>query len=56
MRRMMRLVFLIGVLAGGIVLADGGSARAAEDPVIVEYYYQNGVKYFKRGLYERGAL
>jgi outer membrane protein assembly factor BamD (BamD/ComL family) len=30
-------------------------ARAAVDPVIVEVHYQNGVKFFKRGLYKKAV-
>jgi len=35
-----------------LFFAAAGTARAA-DPVAVEIHYQNGVKYFKRGLYDK---
>ncbi|MFH0940884.1 MAG: hypothetical protein V1840_03410 [Candidatus Omnitrophota bacterium] len=31
------------------------SARAAVDPVVVEVHYQNGVKFYNRGLYKRAV-
>lgn len=30
-------------------------SEAAVDPVVVELHYQNGVKYYKRGLYDKAA-
>ena len=30
-------------------------ARAAVDPVVVEVHYQNGVKFYKRGLYKKAV-
>ncbi len=35
--------FLLGAVA----------ARAAEDPVVIELHYQNGIKFYKRGLYDK---
>lgn len=29
------------------------AAYSAADPVIVEFHYQNGIKFYKRGMYER---
>lgn len=38
-------VFCVGVL----------TVEAAVDPVVVEVHYQNGVKFYKRGLYDKAA-
>jgi len=31
------------------------AAPEAADPVVVELHYQNGVKFYKRGLYDKAA-
>lgn len=41
------------MVAAGMVMVVVFSAQAAVDPVTVEVHYQNGVKYFKRGLYDK---
>lgn len=43
------LVFIFLLACGFGVL----KLEAAVDPVVVELHYQNGVKYYKRGLYEK---
>lgn len=42
-------MLVAAVMAAGVVCV----AWAAVDPVTVEVHYQNGVKYFKRGLYDK---
>jgi tetratricopeptide (TPR) repeat protein len=48
----MRRRFFFGI-AMALFLGSAVAVEAAVDPVVVEVHYQNGVKFFKRGLYDK---
>jgi len=50
MKKLIKILCGSGVLCALMVFAP---AAHAADPVAVEIHYQSGVKFFKRGLYER---
>lgn len=47
-RRIQMIFILLAVFCVGALTAE-----AAVDPVVVELHYQNGIKFYKRGLYEK---
>lgn len=49
----LRQIVLIAVFAVFVVSGAVFKTEAAVDPIIVELHYQNGVKYYKRGLYDK---
>lgn len=48
LRRVQMIFILSAVFCVGALTVE-----AAVDPVVVELHYQNGIKFFKRGLYEK---
>ncbi|MFB3919715.1 hypothetical protein BU251_07095 [Candidatus Velamenicoccus archaeovorus] len=52
MKSFSRFTVLVGLLA---VFLFSAMRLEAADPVVVELHFQNGVKYYKRGLYDRAA-
>jgi len=52
MKSFPRFTILVGLLA---VFLFSAMRLEAADPVVVELHFQNGVKYYKRGLYDRAA-
>lgn len=44
------MLFLTGFFYSAVVAVE-----AAEDPVVIEVHYQNGVKFYKRGLYDKAV-
>ncbi|MFH1691643.1 MAG: hypothetical protein ABIC68_03615 [Candidatus Omnitrophota bacterium] len=51
----LRRMILAAILLGCVMLASTSGLEAATDPVVVELHYQNGVKFYKRGLYDKAA-
>jgi len=52
MKSFSRFTVLVGLLA---VFLFSAMRLEAADPVVVELHFQNGVKYYKRGLYDRAV-